>query len=267
MAMPWKSISKRLAGLVLAVGAALGGYVRAAHADLWAYVDERGVTHFAAQALDERYRPYFKGAVYDSRAQGLDMPRAAGAPGMRVDRWFAGMSGFESVRGHLRKAADATGVDFELLQAVIAVESGFDAQAVSPKGAVGLMQLMPATAQRFGVAASKRRSVEQQLADPAVNVPAGARYLHHLMGLFPGRLELALAAYNAGEGAVQRAGQAIPAFQETRNYVKAVMGIYAQLQAARPVAPATRVASAAGANAPRIRMTLPAPAVPATPLP
>ncbi|GGH64515.1 lytic transglycosylase [Comamonas phosphati] len=273
--MPWKSISKRLASLVLAGGAALAGYVPAAHADLWAYVDELGVTHFAAEALDERYKLYFKGNVYDSTLrgrQGLHMPRGA-ASQARSSGFFEVSPGFKSVSGHVRKAADTTGVDFDLLKAVIAVESGFDAGAVSPKGAVGLMQLMPATAQRFGVAASKQRSIQQQLADPAVNVPAGARYLNYLMGLFPGRLDLVLAAYNAGEGAVQRAGQAIPPFKETRNYVKAVMGIYEQLQAARPLAPGTRVASASGAaaasgrSAPRIRMTLPAPTVSDAPLP
>ena len=268
MAMPWKSISKHLASLVLAGGAALAGYVPAAHADLWAYVDELGVTHFAAEALDERYKLYFKGNVYDSSTQGLHMPRGAAASQARNGGFFEVSPGFKSVSGHVRKAADTTGVDYDLLKAVIAVESGFDAGAVSPKGAVGLMQLMPATAQRFGVAASKQRSVQQQLADPAVNVPAGARYLNYLMGLFPGRLDLVLAAYNAGEGAVQRAGQAVPPFKETRNYVKAVMGIYEQLQAARPAAPGTRVASAAGGrNAPRIRMTLPAPTGSDAPLP
>lgn len=278
MAMPWKSIFKavprRLASLVLAGIAALAAYVPAAHADLWAYVDELGVTHFAAEALDERYKLYFKGNVYDSSTQGLHMPRGAQEQGQgahaRINSLFELAPGFKSVRGHVRKAADTTGVDYDLLKAVIAVESGFDAGAVSPKGAVGLMQLMPATAQRFGVAASKQRSVPQQLADPAVNVPAGARYLNYLMGMFPGRLDLVLAAYNAGEGAVQRAGQAVPAFKETRNYVKAVMGIYEQLQAARPLTPGTRVASASGAagrNAPRIRMTLPAPTVSDAPLP
>jgi len=100
--------------------------------------------------------------------------------------------------------------------------------------------------------------VQQQLADPAVNVPAGARYLNHLMGLFPGRLDLVLAAYNAGEGAVRRAGQAIPAFQETRNYVKAVLGIYEQLQGGRERAgPAVPAAAALPGATPRVRMTLP----------
>lgn len=161
------------------------------------------------------------------------------------------------MRPHLQKAAERTGVDYDLIKAVIAVESGFDAQAVSPKGAVGLMQLMPATAERFGVSASKKRSMQQQLADPAVNVPAGARYLSYLMDLFPGRLDLVLAAYNAGEGAVQKFGKAIPPYKETMNYVKAVTGIYEQLQAARPLSGRLAAAGSAGRGGSRIRMTLP----------
>lgn len=263
---------RALAALGLAL--ALWGLARPAHADLWAFVDERGITHFAAEALDERYRLYFRGSVYDSTEQGLKPPMvqaeaAADADGSgdagrrlqahtRLQSFFDISPRYKSVRGHLRKAADHTGVDYDLLKAVIAVESGFDAQAISPKGAVGLMQLMPATAQRFGVEASRHRSVQQQLADPAVNVPAGARYLNHLMGLFPGRLDLVLAAYNAGEGAVRRAGQAIPPFQETRNYVKAVLGIYEQLQGGRERAgPAAPAAAALPGTTPRVRMTLP----------
>lgn len=263
---------RALAALGLAL--ALWGLARPAHADLWAFVDERGITHFAAEALDERYRLYFRGSVYDSTEQGLKPPMvqaeaAADADGSgdagrrlqahtRLQSFFDISPRYKSVRGHLRKAADHTGVDYDLLKAVIAVESGFDAQAISPKGAVGLMQLMPATAQRFGVEASRQRSVQQQLADPAVNVPAGARYLNHLMGLFPGRLDLVLAAYNAGEGAVRRAGQAIPPFQETRNYVKAVLGIYEQLQGGRERAgPAVPAAAALPGTTPRVRMTLP----------
>src|SRR5256885_600161 len=261
---------RALAALGLAL--ALWGLARPAHADLWAFVDERGITHFAAEALDERYRLYFRGSVYDSAEQGLKPPMvqaeaAADADGSgdagrrlqahtRLQSFFDISPRYKSVRGHLRKAADHTGVDYDLLKAVIAVESGFDAQAISPKGAVGLMQLMPATAQRFGVEASRQRSVQQQLADPAVNVPAGARYLNHLMGLFPGRLDLVLAAYNAGEGAVRRAGQAIPPFQETRNYVKAVLGIYEQLQGGRERAgPAAPAAAALPGTTPRVRMT------------
>lgn len=235
----------------------------AAHADLWAYVDEFGITHFAAEALDERYKLFFKGDSYDSTQPGLQLRPDSAAQGLnartRMQSFFEVSPRYKSVRPHLQKAAERTGVEYELLKAVIAVESGFDAGAVSPKGAVGLMQLMPATAERFGVAASKSRSMQQQLADPAVNIPAGARYLSYLMNLFPDRLDLVLAAYNAGEGAVQKFGRAIPPYKETMNYVKAVTGIYEQLLAAKPQGGRSSGAAVAsvGRGSSRIRMTLP----------
>ncbi|RYF21702.1 MAG: lytic transglycosylase domain-containing protein [Comamonadaceae bacterium] len=224
-----------------------------AHADLWAYVDARGVTHFAAEPLDERYALFFRGGEFDSMRDGA---AAASAPaptpsGARLLTYFDIAPGYKSVKHHLRAAAGRYGVDYELLQALIATESGFDAGAVSPRGAVGLMQLMPATATRFGVAAAAGRTVEQRLADPATNVAAGTRYLRHLLDLFEGRMDLALAAYNAGEGAVQRAGQRIPAYRETQNYVKSVLGLYAQLKPP----PAQEMARRAAPG--RIRMQMP----------
>jgi membrane-bound lytic murein transglycosylase B len=140
-------------------GLGLAGLAPAAHADLWAYVDEFGVTHFAAEALDERYKLFFKGELYDSSQPGLQLKPDSAAEGLnartRMQSFFEVSPRYKSVRPHLQKAAERTGVDYDLIKAVIAVESGFDAQAVSPKGAVGLMQLMPATAERFGVSASK----------------------------------------------------------------------------------------------------------------
>jgi len=126
-----------------------------------------------------------------------------------------------------------------LLQAVIATESGFVASAVSPKGAVGLMQVMPATAQRYGLTSDGGGTVAAKLTDPKTNIHTGARYLRDLVNLFPGQLELAVAAYNAGEGAVQRAGNKIPNFKETQNYVRSVMHLYNRLnaQAQRWIAP------------------------------
>jgi len=224
-----------------------------AHADLWAHVDERGVTHFAAEQLDARYQLFFRGTEFDSTR---DMP--AGTPatphgmpsaGARLLAFFDIAPGYKSIKHHLRAASEQQAVDYELLQALIATESGFDAQAVSPKGAVGLMQLMPATASRFGVRADAKRSLEQKLTDPAVNVPAGTRYLRYLLDLFPGRMDLALAAYNAGEGAVQRAGNQIPAFKETQNYVRTVLALYHQL---KPPAPVQAHRAAPG----RVRMQL-----------
>lgn len=109
----------------------------------------------------------------------------------------------------------------QLLHAVIAVESSYDARAVSPKGAKGLMQLMPDTARRFGVS---------DPFDPEQNVRAGATYLRSLLDLFEGDTRLALAAYNAGENAVIRSGNRIPDFAETQAYVPRVLTRLARLR-------------------------------------
>ena len=210
-----------------------------ARADLWARVDERGVTHFAPEQVDARYELFFRGHEFDSSrdmpAGAPPLPHALPAEGARLRAFFDIAPDYKRVKHHLRAASSQHGVDYELLQAVIATESGFDAAAVSPKGAVGLMQVMPATASRFGVSADKKRTVEQKLVDPAVNVPTGTRYLRYLLDLFPGRMDLAVAAYNAGEGAVQKAGNQVPAFKETQNYVRTVLGLYAQLKPPAPV--------------------------------
>jgi soluble lytic murein transglycosylase-like protein len=104
-----------------------------------------------------------------------------------------------------------------LIHAVITAESAYDASAVSSAGAVGLMQLMPGTAKRYGV--SNRR-------DPRSNVLGGTRYLKDLLGMFDNNLVLALAAYNAGENAVIRNGHKIPPYEETQTYVRRVLKYY-----------------------------------------
>ena len=114
----------------------------------------------------------------------------------------------------IQKVAQETSMSPQLLHAVIAVESGYDAKAVSRKGAQGLMQLMPKTAQRFGV---------RNAFDPLENVRGGALYLKWLLDYFDGNLKLALAGYNAGENEVVRAGYKIPSNRETLNYVPKVL--------------------------------------------
>ena len=112
------------------------------------------------------------------------------------------------------------GVDPALVHAVITQESGYHPHARSPAGAVGLMQLMPATGVRFGLSSAER-------ADPAANVRAGVRYLKWLIRRFNGALPLALAGYNAGEGAVQKYGNQVPPYRETQQYVRLVLANYA----------------------------------------
>jgi soluble lytic murein transglycosylase-like protein len=122
--------------------------------------------------------------------------------------------------GDLREIAAAAarrhGLDPELVVAVVSVESGFRPEAVSPKGAQGLMQLMPRTAASLGV---------EDAFDPAQNLDGGARHLGQLLTLYGGDVARALAAYNAGEGAVQRHG-GVPPYRETRAYVKKVLEQY-----------------------------------------
>ena len=113
----------------------------------------------------------------------------------------------------IQRAADRHGVDPALLTAMAKVESSFDPGAVSPKGACGLFQLMPDTAERFGV---------RDVFDVSQNVEGGARYMSWLLARFEGRTDLALAGYNAGEGAVER-HRGIPPYRETRNYVARVL--------------------------------------------
>lgn len=238
---PW------LAAALLAVA-----LVPVARADVWGYVDAKGVAHFATEKIDERYELFFRGGESFDTSRGMGTARAVAVPTApaKLIAFFDISPSYKSIKHHLREASRDQDVEYELLQALIATESGFDARAVSPKGAVGLMQLMPATAARYGVTADKKTPVEKKLTDPRTNIRAGTRYLRYLLDLFPGRMELALAAYNAGEGAVQRAGNKIPNYRETQNYVKTVMQLYTMLR------PPSMMGSGHGPG--RVRMELPA---------
>jgi len=116
----------------------------------------------------------------------------------------------------IREHAGRHGLSPDLVTAVIQVESAFNPRALSPKGAMGLMQLMPSTATEYGVL---------HPFDPDENIGAGVAYLRRLMDRYDGRVELALAAYNAGPGAVDKYGETVPPYQETRNYVRKIKSV------------------------------------------
>jgi soluble lytic murein transglycosylase-like protein len=207
-----------------------------AQADVWGFVDEKGVAHFATERLDERYELYFtsrdgfdKGLARKGNGDASN-PERAPTPPAKLLAFFDVSPSYKQVKHLLREAAAEHSIDYELLQALIATESGFDAGAVSPRGAVGLMQLMPVTARHYGVVGDKKNPVAKKLTDPRINIRAGSLYLRDMIARFPGRIELALAAYNAGLKAVRRAGNRVPRFKETQNFVKTVLQLYALLK-------------------------------------
>jgi hypothetical protein len=164
---------------VLAIGLhpVLVTWTMPVQADVWAYVDTRGVAHFASEKLDERYELFFRAAEsFDTRR--IHRRRAGRATSVaklppppppsanKLLAFFDGSPTFKSVRQFLRTRRADHDIDFELLQALIAMESGFNASAVSPKGAIGLMQLMPDTARRYGVNTDRHGPLERKLTDP-----------------------------------------------------------------------------------------------------
>jgi soluble lytic murein transglycosylase-like protein len=187
---------------VALLAAVAGG---AAHADIYSFIDDAGVTHFTNVPVDSRYRLLLATPPEE---------RAA-----RPENWLAKSAAFEP---YIERAARSQAVHPELVRAVIVVESAFNPHAVSRRGAVGLMQLRPATARRYGVA---------DAFDPEQNITAGVHYLRDLLTRYGNNLELTLAAYNAGEDAVERYGHSIPPFAETRHYVPTVLRIYRSLLA------------------------------------
>ena len=177
-----------------------------AAANIYAFKDENGVTHFSnLPYLDKRYK-----LVYRIPTSASLRPNAWSPSGPRV-------VDIEKLVPIIANAARANGIDAKLVHAVIRAESGYNENAISSRGAVGLMQLIPATAQRYGVTNSH---------DPTENISGGTRYLRDLLKMFNGNIELALAGYNAGENAVIRAGNRIPPYPETMAYVPKVLNFY-----------------------------------------
>jgi soluble lytic murein transglycosylase-like protein len=219
--------NKKTGWRLFAAATALLFLQQSAMADVWGYIDAKGIAHFGTERVDERYELFFKGdESFDTALMPLLPSGTASTAPPKLLAFFEISPSYKLVKHHLREAATSHGIDYELLQALIVTESGFSSTAVSPKGAVGLMQIMPATAERYGLVGDAKATVEQKLTDPKTNIRIGTRYLRDLIAMFPGQLDLAVASYNAGEGAVQRAGNRIPNYKETQAYVKAVLALY-----------------------------------------
>jgi len=219
---------QRLATTVLAIIVAT--MHAPARADLWAYVDEQGRSHVADRQVDSRYTLFFKGATT------LDAPRDHAAEREDAIRALAGTRLYERATDEhavaryarlIEQHARTNGLDPALVKAVVAVESAFDAAAVSVKGAIGLMQVIPDTGERYGLVGDARRSTAQKLLDPSTNLRIGTRYLRDLLDRFAHSIPLALAAYNAGEGRVADHANSVPPFAETRDFVRLVQMVYA----------------------------------------
>jgi hypothetical protein len=188
------------------------GLVQPACAEIYSFTDENGVMHFSNVPTDSRYVP-FAGSGPDRPANKQIITRPAGRrPGPLVKVQY------ESI---IETIARTYGLESALIHAVVSAESGYNSTAVSKKGAAGLMQLMPETAQRYGVT---------DRFDPVQNLHGGARYLSDLLRMFNGNLSLALAGYNAGENSVVKHGYQVPPFQETRTYVPKVLDLYRKYQ-------------------------------------
>jgi soluble lytic murein transglycosylase-like protein len=196
-------------GLGMAVAAVAAGLALPASADIYSFRDEKGVVHFTnIKGIDPRFKLLRKEGALNPVSY---TPTAAYTPSADELQRYASI---------IKTASQTYGVDAMLVHAVISAESNYNPNAVSRTGAQGLMQLMPDTARRYGV---------QNSMDPIENIHAGTKYLRDLLAMFKGRMDLAVAAYNAGENAVIRSG-GIPPYAETRSYVPKVLGFYRDFQ-------------------------------------
>ncbi len=177
-------------------------FCRIGFADIYKYVSSDGTVHFTDKRVHKRYKRVIKSKIRKSKSR-------IAYKSLKKNK--------EKYSPLILAIASDNQMDPKLLHAIIRAESAYDPNAVSRAGAVGLMQLMPATAKRYGV--TDRRNPNQ-------NIKGGTRYLKDLLKMFGSNLKLAIAAYNAGENAVIKYRHSIPPYPETQKYVKTVMAYY-----------------------------------------
>jgi soluble lytic murein transglycosylase-like protein len=209
--------------------AAKAGYVEAQFRLGWVYANGRGVPHddgiaavlfvMAAEQGHEHARRLLQyvRAQPNTQLPSCLLPDPV-VPDVKVaeEESVIEFKGSPEVAALVKQLAPQYAIDPQLVMALISVESGFNAKAVSPKNAQGLMQLIPETAERFGV---------KKVFNPSENIKGGLAYLRWLMAFFEGEVKLVLAAYNAGEGAVERY-KGVPPYEETKNYVQRITSVY-----------------------------------------
>ncbi|MBF0295843.1 MAG: lytic transglycosylase domain-containing protein [Magnetococcales bacterium] len=212
-------------------------WAHAAAADIYTFTDSNGVIHLTDRPLNSAYRLLISSGgrqikkwegfpekssrryassrviTYDGRAKTL--PRTVSLGQNTYPRYLT--PNRDAFSDTIQDASMRFQIHSALIKAVIKAESDFNPLAVSPKGAVGLMQLMPGTAQDMGVS---------DRTDPVANIHGGVRYLRELLGQFDNNLILSLAAYNAGPGSVKKYGNTVPPFEETQQYVARVLHYY-----------------------------------------
>lgn len=186
----------------------------AASADIYALVEADGTVRLTNVPDDPRYKLYMRDTT-----QGRSPLKVQLRKGLADARRISLAS--RGYQDQVLAAARLHQVDPALVHAVIQVESNYNVKALSPKGAVGLMQVMPETGARYGVKAT-------DLSKPAHNIRAGTHYLADLLRMFGGDVKLALAGYNAGEAAVLKYGKRVPPYRETQDYVPRVLAFYEQ---------------------------------------
>lgn len=191
-------------------------FVKASHAKIFAYIDSDGKLAISNTQEDPRFRkfdPATKVAFHKASPDNNNNIKNGVESSLDKKAQY-----YTDIIDNIAQEID---ISAHLLHAVIQVESAYNPTALSPKGAHGLMQLIPETAQRFGVV---------QVYDPEENIRGGARYLKNLLKRFDNDLELTLAAYNAGEGAVQKYKNTIPPYPETQAYVVRVLAAFEKRQ-------------------------------------